>query len=511
MPVYPPARRSNPAADRSLADVYRFTTYKTAQHPGLPDLRGAHLVGADGVPVRGAIKLEKGQVLCETRHQDPVGLSLLWNAQDAGVLQLETTRLPLRNEPYHLHLELARHRLMRISMKREEWGLFDYPGMDEITARIEAARDYFTQALQNTDKPATCAELSDRALAGAIQASEEMAAFHAEVFLTRRQQAGAFAKGYLGVTLPPGEIDRLSQNRFSDVFDFVRVPTIWRTIQPKENAVRFEELDQTIQAVTQAKLEVRGGPLLNFGVQFVPDWMYIWDNDADSIMNFARDQITRVAQRYAGPVKSWIVAGGLQGDNVFAFNFEQIIEMTRMAAQAARQAAPKAQLILDLTQPWGEYYARNQQTIPPLLYAEMLLQSGVPIDAFGVQLLFGIDSDGFHVRDLFQVSSLIDRLANLGKPLHVTALAAPSEAPDAAAGGPFAGGTWHGPWSAAAQARWTSEICALLLSKPFVESLCFDLLRDEPHHSLPSGGLWTTEGAPKAAYAKLAELRRKLR
>ena len=141
--------------------MYRFSTYATKLTPALPDLRGAHLVGADGVPVRGAIRMEKGQILCETRHQDAVGLSLLWPVNGSGVLQLETTRLPLRNEPYHLHLELVRHRLMRISMKREEWGLFDYPGMEEIAARIDQSRELFMKALQSTDKPAAAAEYAE--------------------------------------------------------------------------------------------------------------------------------------------------------------------------------------------------------------------------------------------------------------------------------------------------------------------------------------------------------------
>lgn len=492
--------------------MYRFAIYPTKLTPALPDLRGAHLVGADGVPVRGAIRMEKGQILCETRHQDAVGLSLLWPVDGAGVLQLETTRLPLRNEPYHLHLELARHRLMRISMKREEWGLFDYPGMEEIAARIDQARDLFMKALQSTDKPAAAAEHADRALAGAVQASEQLANFHADVFLTRRQQAGSFSKGYLGVTLSPGTAPKdLAQHRFGDVFDFVRLPFVWRSIQPKENVTSFDGFDGWVKAIQKAGLAIRGGPLLNFGVQFVPDWMYIWDNDADSIANFAREQIVRVAQRYAGQVQSWIIASGLQGDNAFAFSFEQILELTRMAAQAARQAAPKAHLILDLTQPWGEYFARNQQTIPPLLYAEMAMQSGVQLDAFGVQMMFGIDSDGFHTRDLFQASSLIDRMANFGKPLHITAVGVPSRMPDEAAGGAFAGGTWRGPWSKATQAQWLNEFCAMALSKPFVESICLELLRDEPHHGIPSGGVWNEDGTHKPAYEKLAELRKRLR
>ena len=32
--------------------------------------------------------------------------------------------------PYILNVELARAQLMRIAQKREDWGLFDYPGAE---------------------------------------------------------------------------------------------------------------------------------------------------------------------------------------------------------------------------------------------------------------------------------------------------------------------------------------------------------------------------------------------
>ena len=63
----------------------------------------------------------------------------------------------------------------------------------------------------------------------------------------------------------------------------------------------------------------------------------------------------------------------------------------------------------------GEYYAANQRSIPPLLYAEMIVQSGIQFDVFGVQLRFGIPRDGCWQRDLFQISCLLDRFAALGQ------------------------------------------------------------------------------------------------
>ena len=180
-----------------LASVLKFACYPREGEPA-PDLRGAHLVGIDSVPARADLRVSGNTVTCEPRGQEPLGLSVLWPVEGHGTVQLQTTRLPLREEPYHLHVELVRHRLMRISVKREEWGLFDYPGIEEAAAKIERARSLFLEALQLADDAPAAARVADRALALALTASEDLCRFHASVFIARRRQAGGFSRGFLG-------------------------------------------------------------------------------------------------------------------------------------------------------------------------------------------------------------------------------------------------------------------------------------------------------------------------
>jgi endo-1,4-beta-xylanase len=158
--------------------------------------------------------------------------------------------------------------------------------------------------------------------------------------------------------------------------------------------------------------------------------------------------------------------------------------------------------VLDLTQPWGEYFARNQRTAPPLLYAEMAAQSGISFDAFGLQVVFGMDSEGFHLRDLLQISALIDRFGNLGRPLHITAVAVPSHH---AGADPADRG-----WSERAQANWLADFCHIALSKPYVESVCLQSLVDGQGSGIPAGGVLRRDLAPKLAFKRLAELRQML-
>ncbi len=480
-----------------------FAYFAEALPNGPFEVAGAYLVGVDGVPVRGEIRVEDGSITCQTRTSDPIGLAALWPVEGVGCVQLDTTRLLQRDEPYNLHLEFVRSRLLRISAKCEEWGLFDYPGMEDTAALVDQARDRFVAALQAQDDPAEVARIAQEALAIACRASDLMTRFHAAVFLGRRRSAGGFSRGFLGAALPADLKGFEIRAGATEVFDFVRVPFVWRDIHPKEKEISYDLTDRIVKSCSKAGLTLRGGPLLNFGVRFVPDWLYIWENDYEAIAEFAREHIQRTVQRYAGRVSTWVVASGLHADGVFPFTLEQIMDLTRMAATVTKQTDPRAQVVLDIVQPWGEYYASNTATVPPLYYAEMAVQSGIPFDALGLQFLFGIDSDGFHLRDHLQISALIDRLANFGKPLQVTAVGAPTQR------GPR--GELADPWNEATQATWLTDFTRVALSKPYVDSVCAYGLTDAGAVGIPGGGVLRDDQKPTPTLQALHSLRTELR
>ena len=331
-----------------------------------------------------------------------------------------------------------------------------------------------------------------------------MTGFHADVFLNRRHGSGGFSRPFLAVTAPPTLPTPELVGKIKSTFDIVRIPFVWREIQPKENTLQLDLVDAWINAARKAELTIVGGPLLNFGVRFVPDWMYIWENDFETIFEYTQEHIRKTVKRYADRVHTWVAASGLHADNALAFSFEQIMELTRMSANVTRSAAPRAKVLIDLVQPWGEYYARNQQTIPPQLYAEMAVQGGINFDGFGVQLAFGLDSDGYHLRDPLQVSSLIDRLANHGKSLHISALAVPS------AMNGHAGGHWRQQWNPQTQADWLDSTVQLALSKPYIESVMLRELIDSPDLAVPYSGLIDEHGNAKPALERLAKLHARL-
>ena len=488
--------------------VHKLTCIPSSQRSGLTDLAGAHLLGADGVPIRAALSLEDNTVVADARLDDPLALSLLWDVGDYGAVQLETTRLPARKVPYRLQVELARHRLMRISCKREEWGLFDFPGMEDVSKQIDEARDLFITALEHRDSDDDATEAAEQALNHAMWASDALTRFHAAVFLRRRHQSNGFGHPFLGAAVPghlpdPGICRQLAGN-----LDYVRLPFTWRHIQPKEQGAHFDAIDAWVKAAKHAKLTLQGGPLLSFGVRSLPDWMYIWENDHDTVFDLAREHVRRTVKRYAKDIKNWVVVSGLHASDALSLNFEHMIELTRMAATVTKQTSARAQVIVNLTQPWGEYFATNQRTVPPLLYAEMVAQSGIPFDAFGLEFLYGVGSDGYHLRDILQISALMDRLANLGKPLHITGVCVPSASGEDGASN---GGRWHRSWDEESQAEWLQIFCEVALSKPFVESVCMHCAADGRDDAVPASGFLRPDLQPKAAFNGLVDLHARLR
>ena len=141
----------------------------------------------------------------------------------------------------------------------------------------------------------------------AMEASDDLCRFHASVFLDRRRQAGGFSREFLGVGLLPAAPPKALIKGFSKVFDFVQIPFVWRDIQRDEQSSDYSAIDKWVAAGAKAGLKVRGGPVLSFGVQSVPDWMYVRENDYEAVAGFAREHVRRSVQRYAGKIDSWIV------------------------------------------------------------------------------------------------------------------------------------------------------------------------------------------------------------
>ncbi|MDX1564817.1 MAG: hypothetical protein R3236_05385, partial [Phycisphaeraceae bacterium] len=263
-------------------------------------------------------------------------------------------------------------------------------------------------------------------------------------------------------------------------------------------------------------MPIIAGPVVSFDPKHVPEWLYVWQHDYDTIRDLLYEHVKKVMARYRNVVSLWNVVSGLYVNGRFGFNVEQLMDLTRMAVVLTKQIQPNAKTLIEITHPFGEYHADNPASLPPLTYAEMAIQAGIPFDGFGLKLLMGENAPGRYTRDLLQLSGLLDRFLNLGKPVHVTAVAVPSDrvepkeesdqAPET--NGKCPGGYWRKPWSTSVQGRWLEAFYSIAFSKPVVESVAWLDLADHKNAEIPHGGLLKSDLEPKKAFQRLSTMRK---
>ncbi len=487
--------------------MLRFEAYRNGKPVQQVDLSGAYVFGQDDIPMRADIATDDHHIRCMKRMPGSAGLAISWDLGSAGCYLLPTTRLPEQKKPYLLNLELARAQITRLFQKREDWALFDHPKAGVVNDAFREVHELFVRALcASVTDFAAASLMADECLARALTVGEMTAMFHADRLVLKRSASNAAGLA-IGCRVELNRLDSDYQQLLTDSVDFIYLPIPWRQLEPTERASCFSNW-----AARQGKF-IHAGPLLSFAPDQLPDWLGVWKSDFDSLRTQVAGHVRRVVERYADQVQVWHVLGGVNACNSLNLSFDRIIELARTCCQVVKSIAPRSEAVIELDQPWGEYYAHNPRTIPPLLFADTAYQNDLRFDAFAIPLEMGMPVEGGFVRDLLQVSALLDNLLPQGKKVHITSCGVPSSNrvdPRDAWGGTKSvseAGRWHEVWSETLQSRWLQSVLQLTVSKPFVASFCWGRLADGPGQSIPNAGLCTADLTPKQAYNDLCRLR----
>jgi hypothetical protein len=465
-------------------------------------LHGAFMFGSDGMAVRKSqISFANGILECYKPNQETSGVALLWPVEGFGRVILPTTCLPEREEPYNLNLELARGRLMQIINKREDWTIFE--DNEESAALYDQAQDLFIKAIQNISDAPAAAGLADLSLQKALVFSEALAARQAKAYFAARGKNRGFGRGCLGCWIDPGQTGNPAYlERFAGIFGLAMVPLNWGRIEQTRGSYDFSKTDASVTALSKRKLAIGAGPLLCFSKEYLPSWLLEGNVGFEKIRECAYEFISAAASRYSGMIKNWIVLSGLNVLNHFEFGFEQVLEITRASTMAVKASAERALRIIEVANPWGEYYGVRPESIPPIVYMDMVIQSGINFDAFGLSMRFGRDESGMHVRDMMQISAVLDSFLPISRPMYITNV----EVPGRNVPGPCAAenaGAWHNPWDLAGQAGWLDQFYRIALSKSCFDGVIYSSFADVKDSPLPESGLLTAEFSSKESFATL--------
>ncbi len=483
----------------------RFQVLKNGKLVDEFELCGAYLFGSDGITIRRSrITFKKGIIECEKPNRETAGLTLLWSVEGFGKVLLSTACLPERKQPYILNVELARARLMQIITKREDWSFFD--GMNNGGV-FQDAQNLFIKSIQNISDVSKASRLADESIQKAVIFSEKLANKHANALFTARGTNHGFGRGCLGCQIEPEQIKNTEYiEKLTESFNFVSIPINWAQIETEKGNYDFSAIDACVNTLSKRRLVICAGPLLCFLPENLPKWLVSRKHGFEKTREAAYQFISEVVNRYAGHIRVWRVISGMNVFNCLGFSFEQILEMTRAATMAVKACSDRSLKIVEISNPWSECYTASTNTLPPIVYMDMVLQSGITFDAFGLQMRFGKNQAGMHIRDMMQISAVLDSFAPIARSLYITEVEVPSESNEGLES-PEVAGVWHEQWNQKRQGEWLEQFYKIAFSKPFVDTVTYSHLVDIKDGAITNSGLLTSKLEEKKSFGVLQKLR----
>jgi endo-1,4-beta-xylanase len=236
--------------------------------------------------------------------------------------------------------------------------------------------------------------------------------------------------------------------------------------------------------------------------EFNPRWPY------DRVKELYRNVIRQTCKRYDGKLQYVEVMNEAHDKaNLWGLNHEQILDMAKMAFTAAREGSPTMKRQMNHCCMWGEYAkSRNgdgSRRWSPHQFVKACFDNGIDYEVIGVQLYYP-------QHDVFEIDRMLDRMAEFGKPIHITEIATASQDgldPESMRPKTYAPG-WHGAWNPTLQADWAEAMWTLCYSKPQYEVVGWWDFVDVPGHFWPFGGLLQKDFAAKEAYHRLVKLKK---
>jgi hypothetical protein len=459
--------------------------------------------GPDNMPWPTVVRVE-GDRLTVTRGVDESGyLVVPWDV--AGRLMGTTATLMERPGPYDLLVELARGKVNQVRCQAADWlggGLQLDPALGR---QIHDATNAFVGAVAGD--PHRAAD----ALTLGYRAADALVRAYVDQVFTIRHQRQARLDTPLGCRLGTGVPPEPLAGALLAACNAVCVPMAWNTVEADEGSYDWGPADALLDWAARHGVAATAGPLVDFSPAHLPAWLWLWERDVPGLASFMCKYVEAAVRRYRPRVRRWQLTAASNCASVLSLTEDELLGLTYRLVETARQVDPSLELVVGVSQPWGEYMAVEDRTHSPFIFADTLIRSGLNLAALDIELVMGMTPRGSYCRDLLEASRVLDLYALLGVPLRVTLGYPSAESPDPDADPELrvAGGRWHGGFDPATQADWAASFGALALCKPFVQGVQWAHLSDAGPHPFPHCGLADAANRPKPALAKLRELREK--
>ncbi|MGL4549854.1 MAG: endo-1,4-beta-xylanase [Gemmataceae bacterium] len=462
--------------------------------------------GPDSMPAPTSLDLADSALKLTRDDDDSCYLVAPWTVPAAGTLAGSSATLMARDLPYDLLIEIVRGKVNQVRNQAAEWQMGGLQMPDGLAARIKDAAVGFGRAV--CGGPAEAHHRAGQVLESAYGLAADLAGLYRDqVFHIRRQRSPRIETALAG-RLDDSVFGDAAGASFAAAFNRAVVPLSWHTIESEETTYDWSRADALLDWAEAHELDVSVGPLVDFSAASLPAWLWLWERDVPSMATFMCRFVEAAVRRYRSRVRRWQLSAGSNWAAILGLTEEELLGLTYRLGEAARSVDPALELVVGLTQPWGEYRIPFERA-SPFQFADNLIRSGLQLGGLDLEVVMGVNSRGSYVRDALDLSRLLDLYALLGVPLSVT-LGYPAAAGTDPDGDPEltpGAGVWRAGYDPASQADWVRELTALALCKPYVRGVQWCHFADALPHTFPHCGLLGPDGSARPALAELTKLR----
>ncbi|MFM1802365.1 MAG: hypothetical protein RJA81_1717 [Planctomycetota bacterium] len=470
------------------------------------DTELVHVLDLEKTPYPVKASISDGLLVCQTSSPDSLRVQVPWALPGRNPVIMGTSTLPSRNEPYLLVLELARGRLTELRHYFQE-GPATSPHL--LPEPFQEAHRVFVQALMNRGNLQECVRLATRSIELSLQLAESLMKSTVNENLLNSKIADKFS------------VD-LTQFRSSEPDSVVRwgvktatrcrVSPTWAELMPVENQIHWASWEAPVKLAFESGHQVHAGPLVDFSADSLPPWLFRYD-DIMQLTRVVANYVFYVVRNLKNHVHVWHVVRRPAMGPIHNLTEEQQIKITVAAIQAVAQAAPDADIVIDLSSPWAEWLSHARNELGPLHLADTLARADLGLTGICLDLALGYPNPGSHLRELFDISKLFDLYRLINLPLHLN-LAIPGKL--------ISKGDHHKVGETAAilpdprqwpvgchqelQKQIATDLIRMAADRSFVQSIHWSCLSEGMPSEYPGSGLFSASGEPTLLANELERL-----
>ncbi len=490
--------------------VLRFHLTPDDLYTQLPELRFAYFAGLDRTPEWLQIEFTPGLMTCRRAGQESGRYYVPWPIAQVGLPYVGTATLAARDEPYELPVELSRGKLTDVRSQAAEWQQLGLVLSESVTEPLESARQAFSRAVTAAPRSDRVTEFSEIALNKAHEAAHSLVETYTEQLMEIRRETSAKLPTLFACGLNADPTQGNWSEELPGAFNAVRLSCTWAELAPSEGRYDWERFDAQIAWCRSRNLLPMAGPLLEFRPESLPEWLWLWSGDQESLTTMALEFVQEAVKRYQGRLATWHLAGRPGSGELLGLSEENQVQLTARALRLAHQIDPVTPLVVDLDRPWGVSTALSSSQLDPLQLADLLSRADLGLAGIGLEIAIGAGPPGSHLRDLLEFSRLLDLYNTLNKPIYVI-LSIPSNSTNDPNGLPEAKidpRQWPNELDDQFQRRIVADWVSLAVAKRYVRAVIWQHATDHGPHLYHHAGLFHEDQTPKPVLDWLRQFRR---